>query len=415
MYVRSDDLIQRRATDSLFLSIVDERPALTKAFLHEQTPPRLPGFHTCVGGGFDRQTPEWYAESGVELKLNSMVTSADFKAKTVTTAGGESFAYETLVVATGCGVIRLPESIGGGLRGVHYVRNNSDALALTEAMSKAKKCVVIGGGYIGLEVAASCATRGLNPEIIMMEPHCMARLWNGDIAKYYEALYEAKGARFHRESKVKRILADDATGAARGVELESGVVIDCDLVVVGIGATAPLPFAGLDAPEGRLGGVKVDSRFRASGADIAPGSVYAVGDIAAFPLKMTNEIVRMEHVKHARDSATLVGNLIAGKTDAEYDYTPFFYSRVFEHPGTERAVSWVFHGLQRGEIITVGDFNPKLAAFWVENSKCVGVMLESGAPEQNSALAAATRSGKSIDVDALRAAASADDAIALIL
>lgn len=392
-----------------------ERPALTKGFLHKESPPRLPGFHTCVGGGGERQTPEWYEQHGVELRLNTTVTAADFKSRTVTTSAGESIGYETLVLATGCGVIRLPEAIGGTLPGVHYVRNNADGLALVEAMDKATKAVVVGGGYVGLEVAASCATRGLKPEVVMMEPHVMARLWNADIAQHYERLYETRGTTFHRSSKLKAILAD-ADGKARGIELESGAVIDADLVVVGVGATAPVPFTGLDAPEGRVGGIKVDSRFRASGADVAPGSVYAIGDIAAFPLKLAdNEIVRMEHVKHARDSATLVGNIIAGKSDDEYDYTPFFYSRVFEHPGTERAVNWVFHGLQRGEIITIGNLDPTLAAFWIDDGKCVGIMLESGAPERVAALAAAVRARKSVDVSALRACASVDDALALVL
>jgi monodehydroascorbate reductase (NADH) len=287
-------------------------------------------------------------------------------------------------------------------------------------MEAAKKAVVIGGGYVGLEVAASLATRGLSPEVVLMEPHVMARLWNGEIAAKYEALFETRGTKFHRSSRVKQILAA-GDGKARGVELEDGSVLECDLVVVGVGATAPLgPFEGqLNSPENaRLGGIRVDGQFRASGAGVEPGSVYAIGDIAAFPLKLTNEIVRMEHVKHARDSATFVGNIIAGALDAnaEYDYTPYFYSRVFEHPGSPRAVSWVFFGLQHGDIITVGDLDPKLAAFWIdEHSKCVGVMLESGSPDQISALASAVRSAKYVDVDALRAAASVDDALALIL
>lgn len=393
-----------------------ERPALTKGFLHAETPARLPGFHACVGGGGERQTPEWYAEHGVELRLGCAVTGANLLEKKLTTASGETVSYETLVIATGCGVRKLPESMGGRLRGVHYVRDNADGLALVAAMEKATKAVVIGGGYVGLEVAAACATRGLQPEVVLMEPHVMARLWNGDIAKHYEALYKSRGTTFHRRSEVKRILSDE-WGKAWGVELVGGYVIEADLVVVGVGATAPMgPFEGhLDFPPGRLGGFKVDSKFRATGGGVEPGSVYAIGDIAAFPLKLTNEFVRMEHVKHARDSATLVGNIIAGKSDQDYDYTPYFYSRVFEHPGSERAVNWVFFGLHTGDIITVGNFDPKLAAFWISNGKCVGIMLESGSADQVSSLAAAVRSGKPIDVDALRAATSVDDALALVI
>ena len=391
-----------------------ERPALTKGFLHAEGPPRLPGFHTCVGGGGERQTLEWYAEHDVALKLSTRVTGADLSAKTLTTDGGETISYETLVVATGCGVIKLPASMNGDAERVHYVRNNADALKLCAAMeSGATKAVVIGGGYIGLECAASLATRGLKPHVVMMEPHVMGRLFNADIAKQYEALYEQRGATFHRSTSVKTILKD-AEGKATGVELADGTVLEADLIVVGVGATAPTaPFDTLERPEGRLGGIKVDGQFRTS-AD----GVFAIGDIAAFPLLLSKELVRMEHVKHARDSATLVGNIIAGKTDATYDYTPYFYSRVFEHKGSERALAWVFYGLQKGEIITIGDLNIgdfKLAAFWIHEGTCVGIMLESGDAAQVSALESAIRSGKSVDVDALKSASSVDQALAMVL
>jgi len=394
-----------------------ERPALTKGFLHEESPARLPGFHACVGSGGERQTAAWYAEHGVTLKLSTRVVACDLRSRTVTTDGGETLSYDVLVVATGCGAMTLPTSMNGNAKGVHYVRDHADALKLVDAMERGRKAAVIGGGYVGLEVAATLATRGLKPNVVMMEPHVMARLFTADIAKKYEALYESRGATFHRSTAVKTI-ATDENGNATGVELVNGDVLEADLIVVGIGATAPRgPFEALDAPEGRLGGIKVDGQFRASGEGVEPGSVYAIGDIAAFPLKLSNELVRMEHVKHARDSATLVGNIIAGKVTDEspYDYTPYFYSRVFEHKGSERPVSWVFYGLQKGDVITIGDFNPTLAAFWIHQGKCVGVMLESGAADKIAALPAAVRSGKSIDVDALRASTSVDQALALIM
>lgn len=152
-----------------------ERPALSKGFLHKESPPRLPGFHTCVGGGGERQTKEWYDANGVEVMLGTRVTAADLVNKTVTTDAGSAIAYEKLVVATGCTALRLPQSMGGGLPGVHYLRDNADALALYDAMGAAKRAVVIGGGYIGLECAAALATWGMNPHVVLMEPHVMAR------------------------------------------------------------------------------------------------------------------------------------------------------------------------------------------------------------------------------------------------
>ena len=171
-----------------------ERPALTKAFLHAESPARLPGFHTSVGGGGERQTAEWYATHGVEVILGTRVVDANLEEKTVVTDAGKSYSYDKLVVAIGCTALKLPSAIGGDLPGVHRVRDVADALALCDAMDGcAKGSVVIGGGYVGLEVAAALATRGLSPRVVMMEPHIMSRLWTREIAEKYEKLYEAKG------------------------------------------------------------------------------------------------------------------------------------------------------------------------------------------------------------------------------
>jgi monodehydroascorbate reductase (NADH) len=215
-----------------------ERPALTKAVLHADSPARLPGFHTCVGGGGERQTEEWYADKGVTLRLGKRVVGWDKTKKTVTTDDGDVTAYDKLVVAIGCTALRLPDAIGGNLPGVHYVRDYADALGLSEAMKNSDSPVVIGGGYIGLEVAASLAARGLNPRVVLMEPHVMARLWTPEIAEKYESLYESKGVVFHRNAKVKRIASEDGTGDASRVELEDGQILKTDLVVVGVGAGA---------------------------------------------------------------------------------------------------------------------------------------------------------------------------------
>jgi hypothetical protein len=196
-----------------------ERPALTKAFLHAESPARLPGFHTSVGGGGERQTAEWYATHGVEVILGTRVVDANLEEKTVVTDAGKSYSYDKLVVAIGCTALKLPSAIGGDLPGVHRVRDVDDALALCDAMDGcAKGSVVIGGGYVGLEVAAALATRGLSPRVVMMEPHIMSRLWTREIAEKYEKLYEAKGTTFHRGAKVAKIIAGD-DGRAAGVEV----------------------------------------------------------------------------------------------------------------------------------------------------------------------------------------------------
>ena len=403
-----------------------ERPALTKAVLHAESPARLPGFHTCVGGGGERQTEAWYADKGVTLRLGTRVVGWDASSRTVTADDGAVTPYDALVVAIGCTALRLPEAIGGSLPGVHYVRDNADALALSDAMATAKAPVVIGGGYIGLEVAAALAARGLNPRVVLMEPHTMARLWTPEVAAKYEALYESKGVVFHRGARVKRVVAG-ADGRVDGVELEDGAVLPADLVVVGVGAGAPsAPFDALrTTPDPkRPGGIAVDHIFAASGADIAPRSVFAVGDVAAFPARdgvsAAPSPTRVEHVAHARASAAHCARAVLDdKFEAPYEYLPFFYSRVFEQKDQPRAVNWAFWGFNRGACVCVGDFAPSMAAFWVDEAddgtgKVAGVMVESCSDAERDAAKRAAASRTTVDIAALRKCASVAEAFALI-
>ena len=123
-----------------------------------------------------------------------------------------------------------------------------------------------------------------------------------------------------------------------------------------------------------------------------------------------------EHVAHARASAAHAAAAVLDPSNAAaYQYLPYFYSRVFEHGGSERKVAWVFYGLQRGEeVVVVGDFAPKLAAFWVDGGKVVGLMLESGSNEENASVQAAAAAQPEVDVSALKACATVEDALKLV-
>jgi len=388
-----------------------ERPALTKAVLHAESPARLPGFHTCVGGGGERQTEAWYADKGVTLRLGTRVVGWDASSRTVTADDGAVTPYDALVVAIGCTALRLPDAIGGSLPGVHYVRDNADALALSEAMATAKAPVVIGGGYIGLEAAAALAARGLNPRVVLMEPHTMARLWTPEVAAKYEALYESKGVVFHRGARVKRVVAG-ADGRVDGVELEDGAVLPADLVVVGVGAGAPsAPFDALrTTPDPkRPGGIAVDHIFAASGADIAPRSVFAVGDVAAFPARdgvsAAPSPTRVEHVAHARASAAHCASRRAGRQIRQRPTSTCLSSTA--------ACSSRRTSLSVGELGVLGvqprrvrrawaTSRPPWSAFWVDEAddgtgKVAGVMVESCSDAERDAAKRAAASRTTVD------------------
>ena len=346
--------------------------------------------------------------------------AAKFKSATAVEVTGEAGTQvveaDDVVIATGSTPIELP---GFGF-------DEGDVWSSTGALKPDRvpdHIVVIGGGYIGLEAAAAFAARGAKPAVVMMEPHVMARLWTPTIAAHYEALYESKGCVFHKNAKVSAI-ARGEDGRVKSVELEGGASLPADLVVGGVGAGAvTAPFDALDTtPDARNpGGILVDATFAASGVNVEPKSVYAIGDVAAFPLAFDkNQTVRMEHVAHARASAAHCARCVLAADDddaqtanAPYQYTPYFYSRVFEQADSTRKVAWVFYGLQRGEVVCVGDFAPKLAAFWVDEGVCVGAMLESGTPDEVKAVQAIAEGRPSVDVEKLRACATAEAALSL--
>lgn len=363
-----------------------ERPALSKAYLFPEGAARLPGFHVCVGSGGERLLPEWYTEMGIDLILNVEVTKADLASKTLTTEAGAAYTYDNLIIATGATFIKLSDFgvQGADAKGIFYLREIHDADALVEAI-KAKKegtAVVVGGGYIGLELAATLTMNKLSVTMVYPEPWCMPRLFTGDLAAFYEGYYKAKGVKIVKGT-VASGFETDADGNVKVVKLKDGRELPADIVVVGVGAR---PLIGLfkgQVAEAK-GGIKVDGFFKTSVA-----GVYAVGDVATFPLKIYGEDRRVEHVDHARKSAIQAVQAIKaaekGTEIDDYDYLPFFYSRSFD-------LSWQFYGDSVGETVIFGDNDPatpkaKLGTYWVKDGKVVGVFLENGTAEENKAIA----------------------------
>jgi len=363
-----------------------ERPALSKGYLSPEGAARLPGFHVCVGSGGDKQPPEWYTEKGIDLHLNTQVSKVDVQQKSLTSLVGVSYRFSILILATGCTFTKLSESgvPGADARGIHYLRVIDEADALVAAM-KAKKdgaAVVVGGGYIGMELAACLCLNGLKVTMVYPKPFCMPRLFTAELASFYEGYYEGKGITILKGPKTTAF-ETDATGHVKGVKLNDGSVVPADIVVVGVGAKPLLGLLNGQVVEDK-GGFKVDGFFRTS----AP-HVYVVGDLAAFPLKMFCDIRRVEHVDHARKSGIHVVQAIKaaeeGKTIPEYDYLPYFYSRAFE-------LSWQFYGDNVGEGITWGRegacaAKSKFGTYWVKDGKIMGAFLEGGTPEENKMMA----------------------------
>ncbi|KAM3341374.1 hypothetical protein P3S68_029009 [Capsicum galapagoense] len=363
-----------------------ERPALSKAYLFPEGAARLPGFHVCVGSGGEKQLPEWYAEKDISLILSTYIVKADLASKTLVSAAGESFKYEKLVIATGSTVLKLSDFgvQGADSKNIFYLREINDADKIVEALkaNKNAKAVVVGGGYIGLELTAVLIMNNIEVDMVYPEPWCMPRLFTEGIAAFYEGYYKKKGVNMIKGTTAVGF-GTHPNGEVKLVKLKDGRVLEADIVVVGVGAI-PLTSLFEGQVETDKRGIKTDAFFKTSAPD-----VYAVGDVATFPMKMYNDVRRVEHVDHSRKSAEQAVKAIyaneQGKSIDEYDYLPYFYSRAFD-------LSWQFYGDNKGETVLFGDTDPnsathKFGQYWIKDGKIVGAFLESGTPEENKALA----------------------------
>ncbi|KAK6137392.1 hypothetical protein DH2020_028864 [Rehmannia glutinosa] len=384
-----------------------ERPALTKEYIVHNcfiifysTATQMVRVQLNLACGFI-----YHVSIFTQMLHEDPVADIDIEKQTLRTNSGKLLKYGSLIIATGCTASRFPDKIGGHLPGVHYVRDVADANSLISSLEKAKKVVVVGGGYIGMEVAAAAVAWNVDTTIIFPEDHLMTRLFTPSLAQKYEQLYQDFGVKFVKGASIKNLEAG-SDGRVVGVKLEDGSIIEADTVVVGIGAKPAVgPFENVGLSK-TVGGIQVDGLFRTS----IPG-IFAIGDVAAFPLKIYNRITRVEHVDHARRSAHhCVNSLLTAHTDT-YDYLPYFYSRVFEYEGSPRKVWWQFFGDNVGETVEIGNFDPKVATFWIDSGKLKGVLLESGSPEEFQLLPKLARSQPSIDKAKLQKASSVEEAL----
>ncbi|XP_020673044.1 monodehydroascorbate reductase 3, cytosolic [Dendrobium catenatum] len=379
-----------------------ERPALSKAYLFPQGAARLPGFHVCVGSGGERLLPEWYSEKGIDLILSTEIVKAELSEKTLTSAAGATYTFDNLVIATGSSVIRLTDFgvEGANANNILYLREIDDADKLVEVIQSKKngKAVIVGGGYIGLELGAALKLNDLEVTMVYPEPWCMPRLFTAGIAAFYEGYYANKGIKIIKGT-VAVGFNSDANGDVTAVKLKDGRVLDADIVVVGVGGR-PLTTLFKGQVDEEKGGIKTDGFFKTS----VP-NVYAVGDVATFPLKLYNELRRVEHVDHSRKSAEHAVKAIKaaeeGTNIEEYDYLPYFYSRAFD-------LSWQFYGDNVGDTILFGDSDPssakpKFGSYWIKDGKVFGAFLEGGTPEENKAIAKVAKLQPPVaDVDQLK-------------
>jgi 3-phenylpropionate/trans-cinnamate dioxygenase ferredoxin reductase subunit len=259
--------------------------------------------------------PEFYAEHNIDLRLGARVAAIEPDAHAIVLADGSRLAYGALLLATGAEPVKL-DVPGSALPHVHVLRTLADSDAIIAQAGTARSCVVIGASFIGLEAAAALRTRGLAVHVVGPEARLLERVMGPAIGDMVRAIHEAHGVTFHLGATVTAIDAEAAT-------LSSGERIAADLVVVGIGVRPALALAA-QAGLAIERGVTVDAFLRTSAPDI-----YAAGDIARWPDRLTGERIRVEHwVVAQRQGRTAARNMLGQQR--RFDAVPFFWSQHYD-------------------------------------------------------------------------------------
>jgi 3-phenylpropionate/trans-cinnamate dioxygenase ferredoxin reductase subunit len=253
-----------------------------------------------------------YAEQKIDLRVSTVAVAIDRAGRTVTLADGEVIPYEVLILSTGARARRLSLP-GSDLAGVQVLRTAADAEMLKHALGPGKRLAVVGGGYIGLEAAASARALGAEAVVIEALPRILARSSCELLSTYFTDYHRARGVAFELGAAIEGFEGKD--GHVTGVKLADGRVIACDDVVVGIGII-PNEELARDAGLPCINGVVVDSAART-----ADEAIFAIGDVAHRPIKLYDRMFRGESVANALEQAKQAACAITGRPEPREEVT----------------------------------------------------------------------------------------------
>ena len=261
---------------------------------------------------------EWWSQQDVELLTRTSVVGLDAQARTATLSSKEEIAFEQALIATGANVRRLNVS-GCELEQIHYLRTLGNADAIREGVADAEQVVLIGGSFIGCEVAASLTLMGKSCTVVMQEQATFERNFGPRCGRFFQELLESHGVTFHAQDELERFEGD---GRVAKVVSRGGLELAADAVVVGAGVTPDVQLAqkaGLEI--GERGGVRCSSRLQSS----APG-VYAAGDICEYESVVNGGArLRIEHWDVAFNHGKTAALNMLGR-DIPHEVVPYFYS-----------------------------------------------------------------------------------------
>ena len=345
-----------------------ERPPLSKDYLRGEAERDAAYVHPA----------EYYGERDVELRLETVVDAVDLGARELALAGGERLAFTTLLLATGAEPRRLP-----GAEGAYYLRDFRDSDALRDVLDRGGRMAVIGGGWIGSEVAASARQKGLEVTLIEQAAAPLEGVLGRELGEIYAAI--------HRDHGVEVLTGAGVESVERGrVTLAGGRAVECDHVVVGIGVvprTELAEAAGLEVENGIL----VDERLRTS----AQG-VFAAGDVANAQHPLLGTRLRVEHWHNALEQGPAAARSMLG-TGEPYDRIPYFFSDQYDV-----GMEYAGHATEWDEVVFRGDVDGReFIAFWLKDGRVLAGM-NVNVWDVTDHIQALIRSGATVDPARLR-------------
>ena len=277
-------------------------------------------------------------------RVEAEVIKLDASTKRIELPDQLTLHYEAALICTG-GIPKPMDVPGANLRRVHFLRSRDDAAMILASLEGARKAVIVGASFIGLEVASSLAKRGIGVTVIAPGKVPLGSQFGDELGRMFQRLHEKNGIVFRMQSKVKAFLGNHiGNDIVREAELESGEKIPADIVIIGTGVRPATDFLhGIDLAND--GGIPVDASMRA-----APG-LYAAGDIARFPLPRSSQTVRIEHWRVAQQHARIAALNMAGG-DERYTGVPYFWTYYFG-----KRFEYLGHASAPDEVVIDGDLD----------------------------------------------------------
>jgi NADPH-dependent 2,4-dienoyl-CoA reductase/sulfur reductase-like enzyme len=342
-------------------SIPYERPPLSKGF--------LAGKETEEAIRINSE--EFYRKNGIEVKLGCNISSVDPGRKRLRLKSGGEFGFSKLVVATGA-FPRTLDIPGAKLLNVYYLRSLDDSKTIRHSAEGAKRAVVIGGGFIAMEVAAVLTQKGVNVTMVLNEDRMWKQIFSAQMSTFFEEYYSAEGVQFVKNANVTKFRGDTVVSSA---VISDGQVIPCDIVVAGIGV-APVTNLLADSGIAISNGVRVNEYLETS----QPG-IWAAGDVAEYQDVIFGKRRRVEHWDNAVSQGQYCARSLMGER-APFRHVPYFFSDVFD-------LSYEYWGdpSDANETVHRGVLSSKSFSVWWLQSKRVVAAFAMNRPDEEREIA----------------------------